>query len=286
MKRFLLLPVFLVTLSAQPRVGILDFYGQRKISVDRIRKALGVKEGDPLPPSKLDLEEKLDKIGDVVASHVEAACCAGSDAVLYAGIEEKGAPHFETRSQEDGEELTLPAATDVEALRKAMLKASEASVRADAAVLLGDADPAQVLIDELQFAARDFDPIVRKAAVRGLVRMAEKVPSADPELKLAVQPTWMIEMLNSVVWSDRRAATEALMRLTDGKDDLLRAKIRERGFDSLLQMSQWKFLEHALPAYLLLCRVSGVGDDSAQASWTAGERDKVVARIQKEAKRK
>jgi hypothetical protein len=274
-----------VPASSQPKIGVIDFYGERKVSTDKLRKSLGVKESDPLPPSKLDLEERLDKIGDVVQSHVEAVCCSGTDAVLYAGIEEKGAPHFETRGLESGEDLKLPAPEDIEGLREVLRKADEASVRADAAALLGEAKVSQAVVEDLQYAARDFDPLVRKAAVRGLVKMSMAARTATPDDKLFVLPTWIIEMLNSVVWSDRNSASDALMELTDSRDPTLLGKIRERAFDSLLQMAQWKFLPHALPPYLLLCRVSGIPDQEAQSEWSAGNRDKMIARIRKESRK-
>lgn len=282
---FLLAIVFSWSALAQPKIAILDFYGERKISTEKLRKTLGVKEGDPLPPSKLDLEERLEKVDDVVRSHVEAVCCSDSNAVLYAGIEEKGAPHFETRQLAQGEDLKLPAANDVPALQIAVRTADEASVRADAAALLSEEKASQALIEDLQYAAQDFDPIVRRAAVRGLVKMSIAARTASADEKLIVLPTWIIEMLNSVVWSDRNSATEALMELSESRDPILLGKIRERAFDSLVQMAQWKFLAHALPPYLLLCRVAGISDQEAHSEWSAGNRDKMIARIRKESRK-
>ena len=281
---FLLVSVS-VPVSAQPKIAVIDFYGQRKVSAEKLRKSLGVKEGDPLPPSKLDLEERLDKVGDIVQTHVEAVCCSEGNAVLYAGVEERNAPHFETRVLESGEDLKLPAPDDIEGLRQALRKADEASVRADAVALLGEAKASQAIVEDLQYAARDFDPLVRKAAVRGLVKMSMAAQIASPNDKLLVLPTWPIEMLNSVVWSDRNAASDALMELTESRDPTLLGKVRERAFDSLVQMAQWKFLPHALPPYLLLCRVSGIPDQEAQSEWSAGNRDKMIARIRKESRK-
>ncbi len=79
------------------RLDVLDFYGLRKVSESQIRKALGVREGGLLPPSKGDAETKLDQIPGVVESHLEAVCCDEGKTILYVGIEEKGAPHFDLR---------------------------------------------------------------------------------------------------------------------------------------------------------------------------------------------
>ncbi|MGH9664320.1 MAG: hypothetical protein ACRD9L_07855, partial [Bryobacteraceae bacterium] len=58
-----------------PRVGIIDFYGAQRVSESRLRKALGFSEGQPLPGSKGDMEDRIDKVPGVIASSVEATCC-------------------------------------------------------------------------------------------------------------------------------------------------------------------------------------------------------------------
>lgn len=80
--------------SGGPRIGTIDFYGLRKVKEDALRKALTVKEGDALPRSKGDSEDALEQVPNVVAARLEAACCDEGKAILYVGIEERGAPHF------------------------------------------------------------------------------------------------------------------------------------------------------------------------------------------------
>jgi hypothetical protein len=268
---------------SQPRIGIIDFYGQRRVPPEKLAKAIGVRVGDPLPPNKVDLEEQIETVDGVTRAHVEATCCAAGKAILYIGVEERGARHFEPRMPGIGADLSLPAADDTDGLIAAVRQADDSSVRADAAALLGDAEPAQPIVEALQFAAQDHDPTVRRAAVRGLVRMHQ---AADSNRELQVLPTWIVEMLNSVVWTDRVNAVEALLAMTDRFEPTLIGKIRDAGFDSLLQMAQWQHLEHALPPYLLLCRISGIPDTDAQTGWSAGERDRVIAQIQKGSKKK
>lgn len=91
----LLAAPLLLAQSGGPRIGIIDFYGVRKVKEDALRKALGVKEGDPLPRSKGDAEVRLEEVPNVVAARLEAACCEDGKAILYVGIEERGAPHFD-----------------------------------------------------------------------------------------------------------------------------------------------------------------------------------------------
>jgi hypothetical protein len=86
-----------------PRIGILDFYGRNRVSEDVLRKTLGFREGDPLPRSKGDVEEALEQVKGVVSARMEAACCEDGKAILYVGIEETGAPHFDYNATPVGE---------------------------------------------------------------------------------------------------------------------------------------------------------------------------------------
>lgn len=98
-----LLLLVATAISAQDlRVGVIDFYGLRKISESQVRKTLGVREGDLLPASKGDAEGKLDQIPGVVESHLEAVCCDAGRTILYVGIEERGATHFDLREPPEG----------------------------------------------------------------------------------------------------------------------------------------------------------------------------------------
>lgn len=85
-----------------PTIGIIDFFGVRKASVERLKKALGVAEGGPLPRSKAEVEDKMELVNGVVRARLEAVCCEDGKAVLYIGIEERGAPAFNYRENPEG----------------------------------------------------------------------------------------------------------------------------------------------------------------------------------------
>ncbi len=99
MKRTLLLFLFAsFAASAQaPKVGQVEIFGIRKVSPEKIRKALGVLEGGPLPSSKVEIEERLEMLEEVTRATIEAICCLEKQAILYVGIEERGSTHFELR---------------------------------------------------------------------------------------------------------------------------------------------------------------------------------------------
>src|ERR1700683_1048751 len=114
--------------SAQaPRVDTIDFYGLRKTPEAKVRETVGVKEGAPLPPSKGDVEERLDQIPGVVESHLEAVYDSGKN-ILYVGLEERGAPHFDLREAPEGD-MRLP--DKISAEYRGFVEAAAAASRAN-----------------------------------------------------------------------------------------------------------------------------------------------------------
>jgi hypothetical protein len=103
----------------------------------------------------------------------------------------------------------------------------------------------------------------------------------DPSSDIRISPTWFIEMLNSLSWSDRHRALWALQTLTDSRDPLVLDQLRTRALDALIDMARWKTLSHALPAFILLGRVAGMPEPEIQAAWTRGDRDTVIAAARK-----
>ena len=289
-----------------------------------MREAVGAKEGQKLPPSKGDAEERLDDIPGIAESHLEAVYDAGKT-ILYVGLEERGAPHFEIREAPEGDQklpeiVTTEYRTFVEAaaaaarggitaedltqgqarsadpetrkvqdrfplfatdhlpeLRDVLRNSSDEDQRAIAAYIIGYAPNKRDVINDLQYALKDEDAGVRSNAVRSLVAI-EVLSKVDPSQRLQISPTWFIEMLNSLSWSDRHRAVAALQILTDKKDQEVLDQIRDRALQSLIDMARWKTLAHALPAYLLLGRVAGLPEDDVQAAWSRGDREFVIGK--------
>lgn len=306
-----------------PRIGVIDFYGLHKVTEGVLRQALGVREGDPLPRSKGDAEEHLATVPGVVDSHLEAVCCDEGKMVLYVGIEEKGAPHFELRDDPAGDvkvpdevadmfhklQMTQPTASredltqghalsanpDARAiqeqfpliakrytgeLRHVMKDSADEDQRAIAVYVIAYAPDQKAAIGDLQFALKDPDQSVRDNAVHGLQALAVYMRlHPDPDAGLKIEPTWFIEMLNSLSWTDRRDALDMLLDLTDTRNEATLEQIRERALPSLIEMARWKTLPHALPAFLLLGRVAGLTDEQVQEAWTRGDRDSVISQV-------
>lgn len=131
--RFLFIPLLVpVILAGQvPRIGIIDTYGIRKVPEEKVRKAVGVGEGDTMPASKAAIEERIAALSGVVRAQIEAVCCEDGKAILYVGIEEKGAPHFDFHSYPSSQ-LQLPAGL-LETYRSLMAAVRDAARNADTA---------------------------------------------------------------------------------------------------------------------------------------------------------
>lgn len=319
-----------LALAAQtPKVGIIDFYGVRKLPVERLRKALGVQPGDPLPASKAEVEERLETVPGVVRAQLEAVCCEAGKAILFVGIEEKGAPHFVFRDPPSDNTIQLPAevvsayhafldalahavrtgnAKEVtsrgyslmadaacrteqekflvyadkyfDQLKNAIHNAGDGEQRAVATYALGYSIRRERSIPELQYAMQDSDDSVRNNAMRALTAIAA-LAQRDPSLELKISPTWFIEMLNSILWTDRNKASLALAQLTESRDPAVLQQIREAALPSILEMARWNSPSHALPAYLVAGRVAGVPEEEILKAWAKGDRESVLSKLAK-----
>jgi hypothetical protein len=315
--RFLLgLAVGVCAFAQAPTVGEIEFYGLRSLSQERILAAIKLKSGDPIPPSKGDLQDKIADLPGVVLARVEAVCCQGRDVILFIGIEERGAPHpsFRTAPAGDavlaeelvasyrlflqavqraasrgaaGEDLTaghslmedpqarayqerfVTLATErLEELRAVLRGSPDADQRAIAAALIGYATAKQEVVNDLQAAVQDPDEAVRVNAVRSLNAFAVS--------GMKIAPTWFLELLHSVVLSDRVEAVRALLTLTDrGAPDVVEL-VRARGLAPLAEMARWKSARYAVPPFLLLGRIAGISDVDVHQRWQKGDRETVI----------
>lgn len=316
-----------------PKVAAVDFYGLRKVPKAQVEKVLDLKPGSPIPGSKAGMEERLERVPGVVLARLEAVCCEGKDAVLFVGIEEKGAAHFAFRSPPTGsaalpeelvstyrkflealeraaregrvaEDLTqgnplsadpdvrdlqrgfISAAQDhLETLRDVLRNSSDEEQRAIAATVIGYAPDKKSIVDDLELAMQDPDEAVRANSIRALSAIAV-LASLEPTRRIRISPTWFVEMLNSIVLSDRERAAKALVNLTAGNAQNTLALIRERALPAVVEMARWHSLEHALPAYVLVGRVAGLTEQQIHQSWTDGAREAVIQKTLASSKKK
>ena len=168
------------------------------------------------------------------------------------------------------------AKNNMRQLRDALRNSSDDELRAAAVYVMTYAPDKHTIIDDLQFALRDADPAVRANGVQGLVALLV-YSRLNPDQAIKIEPTWFVEMLNSLSWTDRDHALKALQILTDARDASTISLLRERALSALIEMSRWKTLAHALPAFVLTGRVVGMTDQQIQDAWTSGDREPVIA---------
>lgn len=177
------------------------------------------------------------------------------------------------------ERFVMFAGRHLQALRAVLARSADSEQRAAAAYVAGYAGNKKVVIGDLQSALRDPAPGVRMNAAAALRAIA--VLARDKSLEITIPATWFVEMLNSVVLADRLAGSKTLHMMYDEFSEGTVAQIKERAAPSLLEMARWEHLRHALPAYLLLGRVSGISEEEMAAAWETGEREQMLARIEK-----
>lgn len=305
-----------LALGQVPRVGTIDFYGLRKMPAAKLRQELGIRPGDPLPASKANAEERLETIDGIVLARLEAVCCEAKDAILFVGIEERGAPHFEVR-EAPGSEAVLPeeivaayraflaglqqavVGTPVDPefvgleerlaalvkahakeLRDVLRTAADADQRAIAAHAIVVSPNRPAAAQDLQYALQDPDEDVRRNALNSLATLAAYALK-HPDSEIRIAPTWPVEMLNSIVWSDRMGAVNLLLTLSEAREPGVLDLIRQRAAPQLVEMARWNSLTHALPAYILLGRLAGLSESEIQESWSKGEREARITAMER-----
>jgi len=161
---------------------------------------------------------------------------------------------------------------------RVLRKSADSEQRAAAAYLLqyGPRGPrtSKIIVDALQYALRDREDEVRQNAVRALQAVAVGA-KLHPDQEIQIQPTWFVELMNSVVWTDRHDATLALVNLTEARDPETLQLLRDRALSSVVEMARWHDLQHALPAFILAGRLAGLDENQIKAAWI-GDRESVL----------
>ena len=190
---------------------------------------------------------------------------------------------FSLMADPDSRELQLSFLPAVEKnlalVDQVVRQAGDSEQRAAAAYLLqyGPRGPRtnKTIVNGLQYALRDSDDDVRANAVRALQAVAIGA-KLHPDQQIQIQPTWFIELMNSIVWTDRRNATLALVDLTEDRDPATLQLLRERALPAVIEMAHWHDLEHALPAFILAGRIAGLDEQKIKATWVAEDRDAIL----------
>ena len=164
-------------------------------------------------------------------------------------------------------------------LRDVLRNDASAEDRAIAATVIGYAPDKKEILNDLQFALQDPDDSVRANAMHALAAVGV-YGQKHPDRNLRVSPTWLVELLHSILLSDRLESIKTLLILTDSGDDATLGLIRDRALGDLIEMARWKTLRYALPPFLLVGRVAGMKDTETESLWEKGARETVLTRAQ------
>ncbi len=183
-------------------------------------------------------------------------------------------------------------------LQQSLLPLVEANLAGVDQVLRGASDPEQramaayviqygprsvraskTIADGLQYALQDPDETVRKNAMISL-RAVMVGARLHPEQQLHIEPTWFVELMNSIVWSDRHNASLALITLTEKQNMEALSLIRSRALQPVLEMARWQDMRNALPGFILAGRLAGLDEKAIQDAWVKGQREPVLQKAE------
>jgi hypothetical protein len=160
-------------------------------------------------------------------------------------------------------------------LHDVLRNSADAHQRALAAQVLGYAADKRDVVADLLYGTTDPDDDVRNNCTRALWLIA-KLAQRKPELGIQVPASAFINLLNSLVWTDRNKASYALLETTFNRDPAVLKELHDRALPSLVEMARWKALSDAQPAIFLLGRIGGMSEDDIQAAIDRGDREAVI----------
>lgn len=307
-----------------PHIGHINFYGLHQFTADQILAVAHIAPGDPLPASRIALEDRIIGIPDVMDAQVQSVCCEDGRTTLFIGVHERGQaePDFrvppsgtavlpeevmtryrkysgaemrvevngansssEPAIRRDREFFRAYEAAHLVKLRAVLRTATDPEQRAAAVTVLACASNQKTILDDLLFALQDPDEDVRAHAIRELAAIA-RAARREPSPGLRIPPAALVDLLNSVALSDRVEATRALLALTERPNAAAIDQIRERALPSLVEMARWQTRSYAEPPFQLLGRVAGLNDADVIESWEHGDPEQIIRQAMDSAARK
>ncbi len=224
-----------------------------------------------LPGAFVDLYEGILELSleAIYAGQSREDCADGFALSVYEPLREKELELADLAQQHAG---LLP---------KVLRESSDATHRAIAATSIAALRDKQVVQEALARAMRDPDPGVRNNATRALLVLSDWANDVEEfAVKIDVEPA--IEMLESITWTDRNKAAGLLFHLSEQRNPILLATLRERSVPALAEMARWSSEGHSYTSRMLLGRVAGLKEpelQAAEASLSGSERAAWIDRL-------
>jgi hypothetical protein len=133
--------------------------------------------------------------------------------------------------------------------------------RAAAAEIIAYSTNRKQVVADLLYAVDDADETVRNNATRALGVLAGYL-AMHPQMKVAVPAAPFINLLHSIVWTDRNKGVFVLASLTQSRDPKVLHQLKTEALPSLIEMAKWKDRGHAQYAFVILGRIAGEKEDT------------------------
>ncbi|HKS40131.1 MAG TPA: HEAT repeat domain-containing protein [Blastocatellia bacterium] len=262
-------------------LGCCDSNGKSTLYIGIEEKGFPALRFRPAPKKNVLLPDDVVEAGRDFLNAIEQAVLSGDAA------EDESQGHALTHypaARAIQEQYIKFAARDLKQLRDVLHNSNNAEHRAVAAQVIAYTKNKQAVVSDLVAAIKDPDDTVRNNAMRALGVMAQ----AQTEGKLKIRIPWspFVEMLNSSVWKDRNKSSLTLMRLTQKRDPVLLAQLRDRALESLVEMARWKDKGHAGASLYILGRIAGISDKEIFEAFDKNNREAIINAATKRAGKK
>jgi hypothetical protein len=177
------------------------------------------------------------------------------------------------------------AAQDLNLLRAVLRESSNAEHRNFAAQIIAYTTNKSDVVKDLVYGMSDPDDDVRNTSMRALAVIAA-FALRSPEQRIIVPFEPFIEMLNSIVWTDRNKSSFALYQLTENRNAAVLSKLRASALPAFVEMARWKSRGHAEYPFFLLGRVGNLAEDEIKKDWDSGNRETLIERVLQRVKSK
>lgn len=269
-----------------PPIGIIDFYGLRRVTEQQARAALQIKEGDSLSDEPKDARRRLEALPGVAQARLEWVCCENGKATLYVGIGEKGAPAFEFHQAPKGmielpEDIKQAGIDFQKAQMEAVLKGKADEDDSQGHALMNDPAARAVQQRFIAFAARDLNllrDVLRHSADAEQRALAAQVIAYTANKQAVVSD--LVEAMRDPAGNVRNNATRALAVMAElsGKAGKQKIQIPARPFVEMLNSIEWtdrnksslalvRLTEHRAPAILAELRWQALSSLKEMARW-------------------
>ncbi len=144
-------------------------------------------------------------------------------------------------------------------LRQVLLESKDDQSREAAAEIIAYSPDKAAVGKLLGQAMSDAASNVRNNAARALAILSA-YSQDHPELKIEVDPTPFLAMMESIVFTDRNKGAMMIEVLTRARPESLLNELRKNRLDTLSEMARWHSLGHANFSIIVLGRLAGLTD--------------------------